>query len=67
MILTTEQPGVRESTPPSRYQVEVPATNPLMPTGPVSLVKEGKEISLNWTWQTRPRQRVSQKRLSPSR
>ncbi len=48
MILTTEQPGVRESTPPSRYQVEVPATNPLMPTGPVSLVKEGKEISLNW-------------------
>jgi tetratricopeptide (TPR) repeat protein len=48
MIATTEQPEVKQTTPPSLYRVEVPATNPLMPSGAVSLVKEGNDISLKW-------------------
>jgi tetratricopeptide (TPR) repeat protein len=48
MIATSEQPEVKQTTPPSFYKVAVPATNPLMPSAAVSLVKEGKDISLNW-------------------
>jgi tetratricopeptide (TPR) repeat protein len=48
MIATSEQPEVKQTTPPSSYRVEVPATNPLMPSGVVSLVKEGNDISLKW-------------------
>ena len=48
MIASSEQPEVKQTTPPSFYKVAVPATNPLMPSAAVSLVKEGKDISLQW-------------------
>jgi tetratricopeptide (TPR) repeat protein len=48
MIVNSEWSEVKGTTPPSRYRVEVPATNPLMPSAAVSLVKEGDQISLKW-------------------
>jgi tetratricopeptide (TPR) repeat protein len=48
VIATSQQPEVKQTTPPSSYKVAVPATNPLMPSAAVSLVKEGKDISLSW-------------------
>ncbi len=52
MIATSERPEVKQTTPPSFYKVSVPATNPLMPSAAVSLVKEGKDISLTWEMTT---------------
>jgi tetratricopeptide (TPR) repeat protein len=48
MIVNSEWSEVKGTTPPSRYRVEVPSTNPLMPSAAVSLVKEGDQISLKW-------------------
>src|SRR5712691_7349503 len=48
MIVTSERSEVQGTTPRVRYRVEVPATNPLMPSAPVSLVKEKEGISLKW-------------------
>lgn len=48
MIATSQQPEVEQTTRPSFYKVMVPATNPLMPSAVVSLVKEGKDIALAW-------------------
>jgi tetratricopeptide (TPR) repeat protein len=48
MIATTQETEMKQTTPPSSYKVAVPATNPLMPSAAVSLVKEGKGISLSW-------------------
>lgn len=48
MIVASERSEVKGTTPPSRYGVEVPATNPLMPSAPLSLVQDGNEVSLKW-------------------
>src|SRR5438552_3910744 len=49
MIITTEPQDVKETAPAVHYRVQGPDSSTMTPSSPVSLIKEGDEILLEWS------------------